>query len=90
MSIAAPVAMGFRRWGGVMVAVLALTAPRTLVRADTYQFFYSADARVKQVGPQGTTPYPFDDQYEVSAGVVTKYIDMGGELVAKRIGTTTF
>src|SRR5262249_49916227 len=34
--------------------------------------------------------YPFGDDYEVTAGVVTKFITVGNAPVAQRVGTTTY
>jgi RHS repeat-associated protein len=54
-------------------------------------FGYDAQgARIRQVDAAGqTTLYPFGDDYEVAAGAVTKYISLGTEVIAKRVGATT-
>lgn len=45
--------------------------------------------RVKKVSGGLTTHYPAPD-YEVAAGVVTRYASIAGKKVAKRVGTTIF
>ncbi len=52
------------------------------------QFLYDGlGERVKKTSAQGTSLYPFGDDYEVTNGVVTKYVSLAGlGVVAKRVG----
>ncbi len=53
-------------------------------------FAYDAEGmRVRKVHGS-TTTYYLGDGYEVTGGVVTKYIEFGGLPVARRVGTTTY
>lgn len=55
------------------------------------QTFYSYDAegyRLKQIENGVTTVYLGDD-YEVTNGVATKYVSLGGKLVARQTGTNS-
>ena len=53
-------------------------------------FAYDADgSRIKKVNGSTTTYYLADD-YEVTFGVTTKYVSLAGELVARRVGSTTY
>ena len=56
------------------------------VRTDfTYDGF---GERLKKTSSQGTSLYPFGDDYEITNGVVTKYISVEGlGVIAKRVGT---
>ena len=43
--------------------------------------------RLKKTSSQGTSLYPFGDDYEITGGVVTKYISVEGlGVIAKRVG----
>jgi RHS repeat-associated protein len=58
--------------------------------SNSLQFFYDgAGVRLKQIAAGATIVYPGGDDYEVSGGVVTKYISISGRVVAKRVGRTT-
>jgi RHS repeat-associated protein len=56
------------------------------------QFVYGATGeRIKKWSAAGTSRYPMGDDYEVTNGVVTKYVSLPGlGLVAKRESTTTY
>jgi hypothetical protein len=46
---------------------------------------------VKKTSAQGTSLYPFGDDYEVTNGVVTKYVSVAGlGVVAKRVDSRTY
>ncbi len=53
----------------------------------TTQFSYdTAGERVKKVSPAGVSLYPFGDDYEVTNGVVTKYLGVDGlGVIAKQV-----
>ncbi len=55
------------------------------------QFTYDGfGERLKKVSSQGTSLYPFGDDYEVANGQVTKYVSVSGlGVVAKRVGAGT-
>jgi RHS repeat-associated protein len=73
---------------GVALAAVIL-GPR-VADAQTYQFRYDGfGGRLQKITPTVTTSYPLGDNYEVTGGVVTKYIKVEGEVVAKRVGATT-
>ena len=47
--------------------------------------------RLKKTSPGSASLYPFGDDYEVTNGVITKYINVDGlGVVAKRVGAQTF
>lgn len=53
-------------------------------------FAYDADGMRVRKGHGSTTTYYLGDGYEVTGGVVTRYIEFGGVLVARRVGSTTY
>jgi RHS repeat-associated protein len=56
------------------------------------QFVYGAIGdRIKKTSAAGTSLYPLSDDYEVTNGIITKYMSLPGVgLVAKRQGAQTF
>ncbi len=62
---------------------------QTTLGGVTATYSYSGDGdRVKKTSSLGTSIYPFGDDYEITAGVTTKYIPVAGlGVVAKRVGT---
>jgi RHS repeat-associated protein len=70
---------------------IALSVPvAALAEGATYSFRYDAfGARIQKLTPTSKTSYPLGDSYEVTDGVVTKYIKFQGEIVAKRVGAGT-
>jgi RHS repeat-associated protein len=73
-----------------IITLIGLTACAGAARAQTISFAYDAEgARIaKQVGSR-VTHYPFGDDYEITGGVVTKLIVVGGEPIVQRVGGTT-
>jgi YD repeat-containing protein len=44
--------------------------------------------RIKKVSPQGTSLYPFGDDYEITNGVITRYVSVEGlGVIAKCVGS---
>jgi RHS repeat-associated protein len=65
-------------------------ADRHPVNISGIMFAYDAEGmRVRKVNGATDTTYVSDD-YEVTGGVVTKYISLGGVQVARRVGSTTY
>jgi len=64
----------------------------TTPAAGTTQFTYGGfGERLKKSSPSAISLYPLGDDYEITNGVVTKYISVGGlGVIAKRVGPTTF
>ncbi len=61
-----------------------------LVNVSGMTYVYDAEGtRVQKVNYPTTTTYVSDD-YEVTGGVATKYISLGGVQLARRVGTTTY
>jgi RHS repeat-associated protein len=73
---------------------LSLTwdAENRLTQAGPGQFVYdAAGERLKKTAPGVTSLYPLGDDYEVTNGVVTKYLSAPGlGVFAKRVGSTTY
>jgi RHS repeat-associated protein len=71
-----------------IAAIVSIALPAS---AQTrIQLTWDADGgRISKQVNNTPTHYPFGDDYEVTAGVVTKYIGFAGETVAKRVGPTT-
>jgi RHS repeat-associated protein len=82
--------MPVARISTLVVGLLAL-APLRAAWSTPVTFGYDAEGeRIRQVDDAGlTTLYPFGDDYEVAAGTVTKYIHLGTEVIAKRVGPET-
>jgi RHS repeat-associated protein len=74
-----------------LLVVIVLVSSSLTARAQTsIAFTYDADGgRLKKAVGATTTVYPFGDGYEVTDGVVTKYVLFAGEAVAKRVGNAT-
>ncbi len=66
-------------------------AENRINQVGTTQFTYDGfGERLQKTGPNGTSLYPADE-YEVTNGVVTKYVTVAGlGTVAKRVGSTTY
>jgi len=62
------------------------------IQSNTSVFAYDGTGdRLKKTSAGSASLYPFGDDYEVTNGVITKYIAVGGlGIVAKRVGTETF
>jgi RHS repeat-associated protein len=57
---------------------------------DSSSFGYSADGtRIKKTN-KGTSTYYLGDDFEVTGGVTTKYVSLGGVPVARQVGTTKY
>jgi RHS repeat-associated protein len=67
----------------------AWDAENRITSIGATQFSYDAfGERIKKVSASGTSLYPFGDDYEITSGIVTKYIDAPGlGLIAKRVTT---
>jgi RHS repeat-associated protein len=63
-----------------------------VVGSTTTTFTYdSFGERLKKASGSNTSIYPFGDDYEVTNGVITKYISVDGlGVVAKKVGATTY
>jgi RHS repeat-associated protein len=66
-------------------------AENRLVQLGTTHFTYDGTGeRIKKVSSEGTSLYPFGDDYEITNGKVTKYVSVEGlGVVAKRVGEGT-
>ena len=64
---------------------------QVVMGGNTTTFTYGPDGdRIKKTSASTTLRYPFGDDYEITGGVTTKYIPVGGlGVVAKRVGTGT-
>lgn len=62
------------------------------IQINTSSFAYDGiGGRLKKTSPGSASLYPFGDDYEVTNGVITKYITAEGVgIVAKRVGGQTF
>ena len=73
-------------------ATITWNADRRPATVNGVEFVYDADGnRVEKINTStGTTTYYLSDDYEITGGVVTKYISLAGVPVARRVGTTTY
>jgi YD repeat-containing protein len=64
-------------------------AENRITQIGTTQFTYdSFGERLKKTSAGGTSLYPLGDDYEVTNGVVTKYVSVDGlGVIAKRVGS---
>jgi RHS repeat-associated protein len=71
---------------------LSWTADNRLRQADTTQFTYDATGeRLRKTSADSISVYPLGDDYEVTDGVITKYVKVGAlGVVGKRVGGTTY
>jgi RHS repeat-associated protein len=67
-------------------------AENRITQIGTTQFKYDAfGERLKKTGATATSRYPFEDDYEITNGTITKYVAIEGlGVVAKRVGSTTY
>ena len=66
-------------------------AENRIAQIGTTHFTYDGTGeRIKKVSSEGTSLYPFGDDYEITNGMVTKYVSVEGlGVVAKRVGMGT-
>jgi hypothetical protein len=72
-----------------VLVLLGLPGSFTVARASAVFTYDESGTRIKKSEEGAGGVYPFGDHTEVVGGVVTKYVSLGGELVAKRTGTAT-
>ena len=72
-----------------MGRVIVWNADNRPIRVNDTTYAYDAEGSRLRKTVGGKTTYYIGDDYEETEGVATKYVSLGGVLVAKRVGSTT-